>query len=61
MLRNKGLELATALPARYHAMLMNNREFTLACKNLPRPDWRQVAETDDEQWLLLDNNSVSAP
>lgn len=49
---------ATALPARYHATLMDNRDFTQACKNLPHPDWRLVAETDGERWLLLDNNSL---
>lgn len=48
----------TALPERYHATLMNNREFTQACKNLPAPDWRQVMKGDAERWLLLDNSSV---
>ncbi|MDD2034514.1 MULTISPECIES: surface-adhesin E family protein [unclassified Pseudomonas] len=49
---------ATALPARYHSSLMNNRDFTQACKRLPIPDWRQVAKGEGERWLLLDNSSL---
>nr|WP_214658161.1 surface-adhesin E family protein [Pseudomonas folii] len=49
---------ATPLPAQYHATLMGNRDFTRACKNLPMPDWRQVAGSDDKQQLLLDITSV---
>ena len=49
---------ATALPARYHALLMNNRDFSRACKNIPVPDWRQMVEVDGGQKLLIDNNSL---
>ncbi|MCQ2995192.1 hypothetical protein NLO95_13825 [Pseudomonas syringae] len=49
---------ATPLPAQYHTVLMDNRDFTRACKNLPMPDWRQVAGADDQQQLLLDITSL---
>ncbi|UFH50103.1 surface-adhesin E family protein [Pseudomonas sp. KNUC1026] len=49
---------ATPLPAQYSAALMSNSDFTRACKNLPLPDWRQVAGTGETQQLLLDIASV---
>jgi hypothetical protein len=49
---------ARALPERYHATLLNNRDFLQACKNLPVADWRKVAEDDTGRWLLVDKNNL---
>lgn len=50
---------ALALSADLQTTLAANPTFVQACKQTPKTDWRLVKTSDNDNWMLLDRNSLS--
>lgn len=46
------------VPASVYPSLKNNPDFIKACANTLQPDWRVVKGAGEEQWVLIDRNSL---
>lgn len=46
------------IPAAVYPALRRNPDFIRACAQTPQPDWRVVKGSGEEQWVLIDRNSL---